>query len=93
MTNKIASVRYLVATFCFLLLSFFSFSQNNFRINGKVRDANGQPLEGVTVVEKGTSNRTLTTADGNFTMTVASGNATLVLTSVKTTHPEIDQKV
>jgi TonB-linked SusC/RagA family outer membrane protein len=88
MSKNIASVRYLVAVFSFLFLSLASFSQNSFRVNGKVRDANGQPLEGVTVQERGTSNKTLTKTDGSFTMNVASGNATLVLTSVGFTQQE-----
>ncbi|HVG17372.1 MAG TPA: TonB-dependent receptor [Chitinophagaceae bacterium] len=82
MIKKIASLRYVVATTLFLFFSFLSFSQNNFRVTGKIRDNNGQPLDGVTVQEKGTSNRTLSKNDGSFSLSVASGNAVLVLSSI-----------
>ncbi|HYO21892.1 MAG TPA: TonB-dependent receptor [Flavisolibacter sp.] len=83
MQKLTASWRYVVlsATF-FLLFSFLSYSQNSFRVTGKVKDATGQPLEGVTVQEKGTTNTTQTKQDGSFQLNVASGNAVLVLSSV-----------
>ena len=37
---------------------------------GRVVDANGEPLVGVSVFEEGTSNGTITDADGNFTLSV-----------------------
>lgn len=82
MIRKIAALRCLVAVFSFVLLSQVSFSQNNFRVSGQIRDVGGQPLQGVTVLEKGTSNQTLTGSDGNFLITVSSGNAVLVITSI-----------
>ena len=39
-------------------------------------DANGEPLIGVSVLEKGTTNGTITDFDGNYTLTVPE-NATL----------------
>lgn len=41
------------------------------KVTGKVVDANGEPVIGATVVEKGTSNGTVTDFDGNFTLNVA----------------------
>lgn len=45
-------------------------------ISGKVTDAEGNPLPGITVLEKGTDNGTATDIDGNYTLTV---NAEAVL--------------
>jgi iron complex outermembrane receptor protein len=39
-------------------------------ITGKVQDANGEPLIGASVLERGTSNGTITDFDGNFVLTV-----------------------
>ena len=50
-------------------------------IRGKVTDANGKPLQNVTVTIKGTSNATQTDATGGFNIN-ASDNNTLVFTSV-----------
>ncbi|MDB5205098.1 MAG: TonB-dependent receptor plug [Flavisolibacter sp.] len=82
MTNKTASPRSVAITTCLLLFSFLSFAQNTFKVSGKIRDNAGQPLEGVTIQEKGTSNRTLSKNDGSFSLSVASGNAVLVISSV-----------
>jgi TonB-linked SusC/RagA family outer membrane protein len=41
------------------------------RVSGKVNDANGEPIVGATVMEKGTQNGTITDRDGNFSLDVA----------------------
>ncbi|HOU30590.1 MAG TPA: carboxypeptidase-like regulatory domain-containing protein, partial [Bacteroidales bacterium] len=42
------------------------------RVTGKVTDASdGSPLTGVTIIEKGTSNGTMTDASGNYAITVS----------------------
>lgn len=52
--------------------------QSPVKIAGRVLDAaTGEPLPGVSVIEKGTSNGMSTDMDGNFTMTVGDPNATL----------------
>ena len=51
------------------------------RVSGTVTDADGVPLPGASVVEKGTSNGTQTDFDGNYSIEVASG-ATLVFSYV-----------
>lgn len=48
-----------------LLVPFWLFAQEH-TISGKVTDAQGNPLPGVTVVVKGTENGTTTNAEGNF---------------------------
>jgi TonB-linked SusC/RagA family outer membrane protein len=51
-------------------------------IRGKVTNEKSEPLEGVTISEKGTSNSTSTNAQGLFTMIVASGTAVLKLSYI-----------
>src|SRR6186997_2873581 len=72
-----------------LTLSLFSFSQNNFKVTGKVNDESGKPLEGVTVQVKGTNIATATSADGSFTINAPSGTSTLIITSVGFIQQEI----
>ncbi len=50
-------------------------------ISGTVADATGEPVIGATVMEKGTSNGTVTDFDGNFKLKVAPGK-TLVFTYI-----------
>lgn len=53
-----------------------------FGVSGKVTDANGQPLMGANILEKGTSNGTQSDFDGNFSLTVKNPNAVLVISYV-----------
>ncbi|MEZ4992272.1 MAG: TonB-dependent receptor [Saprospiraceae bacterium] len=48
-----------------------------FEIRGTVKDDEGLPLIGVNILEKGTSNGTVTDFDGNYSLSVASGEAIL----------------
>jgi len=52
--------------------------QQGRRVSGVIRDAEGEPVAGATVVQKGTSNGTATDNDGRFTLTVPD-NAVLVI--------------
>lgn len=51
------------------------------KITGKVLDAKGEPVIGATIMEKGTTNGTITDFDGNFTLNV-SDNSTLEVSYV-----------
>lgn len=51
-------------------------------VHGTVIDENGQPLSGATVIVKGTSNSTITDANGEFTLTKVPAGATLVISYV-----------
>lgn len=53
----------------FLTLTFLGYSQNK-NISGIVTDINGQPLPGVNVNQKGSSNGVMTDFDGNYSITV-----------------------
>ncbi len=51
-------------------------------VTGKVLDSEGQPLPGVNIVEKGTTNGTVTNLEGNYSISVASEDAVLVFTYI-----------
>ncbi len=56
-----------------LLMSAMAFAQN--RITGKVKDAGGEPLVGVSIVETGTNNGTVTDIDGNYAINAKTGSS------------------
>lgn len=56
--------------------------------SGKISDPNGIPLQGVTIVEKGTSNGTTSKQDGSFSITVRNVNAVLQVSFVGYTTKE-----
>lgn len=60
-----------VASVLLLFLSTIAFAQS--KITGTVKDANGEPLIGVSVVEVGTTNGTVTDIDGNYVLNVKPG--------------------
>lgn len=51
-----------------------------FTVSGNVKDANGLAIIGASVIEKGTTNGTVTDFDGNFYLRVQSPQASLVIT-------------
>ena len=57
-------------------------------VSGVVRDANGEAIIGANVIEKGTSNGTITDFDGKFTL-VTEKNATLVISYVGMKEKEV----
>lgn len=57
-------------------------------VNGVVRDANGEPIIGANIVEKGTNNGTITDVDGKFTLNIAK-NATVVVSYVGMKEKEV----
>jgi len=84
---------FLLRNVCVILLLLFtaqvSFSQNNFKVTGKVTDETGKPIQGATVQVKGSTIATATVADGSYTLMIPSGNSSLVITSVGYTEQEI----
>jgi iron complex outermembrane receptor protein len=51
-------------------------------VAGKVTDETGSPLPGVNILEKGTTNGTVTDANGDYRLTVGSSNSILVFSFV-----------
>ncbi len=54
-----------------LCVSTFAFAQHS--VKGTVVDSNGYPVIGLSVIEVGTSNGTVTDVDGNYTITISGG--------------------
>ncbi|WP_149303517.1 TonB-dependent receptor [Pareuzebyella sediminis] len=59
------------------------------QINGTVKDQNGSPLPGASIVEKGTTNGTQTDFDGNFTLELSESNSILVVSYIGFATKEI----
>jgi TonB-dependent starch-binding outer membrane protein SusC len=69
-------------TFAATYASFFPLQGKS--VHGKVTDESNSPLPGVSIVERGTNNGTVTDADGNYQIVVASGESVLVFSFVGT---------
>lgn len=66
-----------------------SIQQNSsYKVTGVVSDTNGEPIIGASVVEKGTSNGTITDLDGKFTIEVNAG-ATLNISYIGYKNQEV----
>ena len=63
-----AFARKVALAICFLGITTFAFAQS--QVQGTVKDANGQPVIGATVIVDGTTTGTTTDADGRFVLTV-----------------------
>ena len=61
-------------------------------LKGVVKTADGSPLPGATVIEKGTTNGTITDSDGKFTLNVSKEPTVLSISFVGYTTVNIDYK-
>ena len=77
--NKINIYRKLFLLFAFLISTNLIFSQSI--VSGTVADEGGNALPGVSIVEKGTSNGTVSDFDGNFQLNVGDA-ATIVFSYI-----------
>ena len=77
----------------FLVLPFVSFAQNQ-KLQGIVKDQQGNPLQGVSVSVKGESNSigAITAADGSFSLLLANANSKLTFSIVGYTQKSVDVK-
>ena len=66
---------------CVVLLMMSTALYAQSRITGVVKDETGEPIIGASVLEKGTTNGTITDFDGNFSLT-ASSKGTLVVSYI-----------
>jgi TonB-linked SusC/RagA family outer membrane protein len=79
-------------TFICLIVLFFALSMRvsgqNSTLKGVVKDVDGIPLIGVNVVEKGTTNGTVTDIDGNFSINVKT-HSTVIFTYIGFAEQEL----
>jgi len=75
--------RYLFLFVLFLFSSLFASAQTA-TLKGTVKDANGQPVAGASVLLEGTKKGIITDAAGNYTLQVAPGKHTLIISYVGT---------
>jgi TonB-linked SusC/RagA family outer membrane protein len=71
-----------------LLCGSSAFAQNR-EISGKITDSAGEALAGVSIVEKGTSNATFSSAEGTFKIRVSSAQSVLAFSFVGMSPQEI----
>ncbi len=76
----------ILTLFVLLLVMHNTFAQS--AITGKIVDKNGQPVEGASVLLKGTSSGTASTQDGNFTITAKKGDV-LVISALNFANTEV----
>ncbi len=74
-------MRKIILYLVLILLAPALFAQEEITVTGRVTDNTGEGLPGVTVLEKGTNNGTITDVDGNYTLQLP-GQATLVFSFV-----------
>ena len=77
---------FFVGLFCMLSLQVYA---QNINITGTVTDSDGQPLPGVTVVVKNTSNGTATDGNGAYSLSVANANVVLTFSYIGYTSQDI----
>lgn len=66
-----------------------AFSQQQKKISGKVTDNKGEPLPGVSIIVKGTTNGTVTSVDGEYELGKVDDSSILVFSFVGMTSQEI----
>ena len=60
--------------FLFMGLCLYLTSSAQVQVRGSVRDIQGEPIPGVTIVEKGTQHGVITDLDGNYNIAVSDAN-------------------
>src|SRR3990170_1202196 len=85
--HKCTSMVLLMAAVCMFLTVTHGYGQSR-SVSGAVTDENGMPIPGVNVVEKGTTQGSITDQDGRYSLQV-SENATLVFSFVGYVSKEV----
>lgn len=83
------SIRILMVGIMIFFSNSLLMAQTQDAVSGVVSDQNGEPLIGVTIVEKGTSNGTITDIDGNFSLKLHVSKSTIVVSYVGYNSEEI----
>ncbi len=87
--NYYAAVKILLLTVFSFLVCLSLQAQGTQPVKGKVTGDNDDPLPGVSVVVKGTTNGTVTDAGGNYALSVPEANSILVFSFVGYTTEEV----
>src|ERR1700683_5169807 len=82
----------IVSALLLLLMGDDSWAQNSKTITGVVKDSKGSPLNGASVIVKGTPSGTATGADGKYSLSVTGENAVLVISYAGYQNREIPVK-
>lgn len=90
MTRSLHFTRWLKVTALTLMLAVQFVAHAQVRnITGIVKSDDGSPLPGASIVEKGTSNGTVTDTDGVYKLTVSSSDAVIVVSFIGMTPKEV----
>ena len=81
------SNRFITALLALLIVGAQAFAQS--AVSGKVTDQSGEPLVGVNVLVKGTTNGTMTDYDGNWSLSNLKQGAVLVFSSIGYASQEV----
>ena len=72
-----------VIIFCLAMFTSFQVVAQQHKISGTIIDSNdGLEMIGVNIIEKGTSNGTVTDFDGEYSLNVSSGSSVILITSI-----------
>lgn len=91
--SKIIQLKVILLIYGLSLLSSFHsfvFAQTGFAVKGTITDNKSEPLIGVNVHEKGTTNGTITDFDGNYNLTVSKKDAILTFSYIGYTTQDIN---
>lgn len=89
MSNGMKNMR-VTLLMLFMAIS-FGLSAQNVTLTGNITDVTGESIIGASVLEKGTTNGTITDFDGNFTLSI-SGNVPVVISYIGMKTMEVDVK-
>lgn len=83
----------MIRTMLAVVLALFSVAvagaQGRFTVTGKVSDASGKPMVGVTIIEQGTTNGTTTGLDGTYSLVVKDDRSVLQFSSLGYTSQSV----
>ena len=74
---------------CFCLLSVISLAQAQQSVRGVVMDVQGEPIAGANVIEKGTTNGTITDVDGQFSIQLMNAQSVLTVSFIGFSSQEV----
>jgi TonB-linked SusC/RagA family outer membrane protein len=90
-SHRLGRIKAFTALFCmgfFMNIQLLNAQSQKINVTGVVKDAMGETIIGASVLEKGTTNGTITDLEGSFSLAVAS-NSTLVVSYIGYTSQEI----